>query len=176
MLSVNSPARATADVTNTPPRRGRPRDARCDQVILQATLDMLIEAGAANLSIDGVAHRAGVGKATIYRRWSSKEALVLEALGSDTATLDVPDTGNLRKDLEAYFDVLIERFSTSKGSDVLPILIEAACHDAEVRASLDDYIKNRRQPVRLGPVTYRRFITRGRIDTAFIDTLLDIVL
>ena len=61
------------------PRRGRPRDVRCDEAILQATLDLLAEGGAGSLSIDGVAARAGVGKATIYRRWSSKEALVLDA-------------------------------------------------------------------------------------------------
>lgn len=183
------------------PRRGRPRDARCDQAILAATLEMLIEGGAANLSIDGVAQRAGVGKATIYRRWSSKEALVLEALGSDTSTLDVPDTGNLRDDLLAYYDVLIERFNTSNGSDVLPILIEAACYDLEVRASLGDYIATRRRPVELAlqraqqrgeikqgvdlavlidvllaPVTYRRIISRARVDRAFVQALLDIVL
>ena len=117
---------SSSSTTPSGPRRGRPRDARCDQAILEATLEMLVEGGAANLSIDGVAQRAGVGKATIYRRWSSKEALVLEALGSDTSTLDVPDTGSLRTDMEAYFDVLIARFGTSKGSDILPIAVQGA--------------------------------------------------
>ena len=196
---ATTPAAAAAGTE--PPRRGRPRDARCDHAILQATLDMLAEGGAANLSIDGVAARAGVGKATIYRRWSSKEALLLEALGTDTTTLASPDTGNLRSDLEAYFEALIERLRESEGSDVLPHLIEAACYDAEVRTSLDEYLSSRQKPLRsilqraqqrgeiaagidlkvvadllVGPVTYRRLMTGDPIDRAFTRKLLDIVL
>ena len=191
----------TPDNAIEPARRGRPRDARCDHAILQATLDMLAEGGAANLSIDGVAARAGVGKATIYRRWSSKEALLLEALGTDTTTLVSPDTGSLRSDLEAYFEALIERLRESEGSDVLPHLIEAACYDAEVRTSLDEYLSSRQKPLRsilrraqqrgeiaagidlkvvadvlVGPVTYRRLMTGDPIDRAFTRKLLDIVL
>ena len=184
------------------PRRGRPRDARCDQAILHATLDMLAEGGAAHLSIDAVAARAGVGKATIYRRWSSKEALVLDALGStDTSLVDSPDTGGLRTDLEAYFDALLERLRESEGSDVLPHLIEAACYDPEVRTSLDGYLSSRQQPLRailhraqqrgeigsdidiklvvdllVGPVIYRRLLTGDTIDRAFTRNLLDIVI
>ncbi|MEO7398190.1 MAG: TetR/AcrR family transcriptional regulator [Ilumatobacteraceae bacterium] len=182
-------------------RRGRPRDGRCDHAILQATLDMLVEGGAAKLSIDGVAARAGVGKATIYRRWSSKEALVLDAIGSDATVVPTPDTGNLRGDLEQYFAGLIERFADTEGSDVLPHLIEAACYDPEVRVSLDRYLSNRQKPLRavlqralrrgelakdtdltvmvdilVGPAMYRRLLTGGRIDRAFVRTLLDIVL
>ena len=184
------------------PRRGRPRDARCDHAILQATLDMLAEGGAAHLSIDGVAARAGVGKATIYRRWSSKEALLLEALGTaDTLTMESPDTGSLRADLERYFDVLLQRLSESEGSDVLPHLIEAACYDPEVRTSLDSYLSSRQQPLRsilqraqrrgdishgvdlkvvtdllVGPIMYRRLLTGDRLDRAFTRKLLDIIL
>ena len=187
--------------TDTAPRRGRPRDARCDQAILQATVEMLIEGGAANLSIDGVATRAGVGKATIYRRWTSKEALVLEAINTDESIIPTPDTGTLRGDLEQYFDHLLQKFRDSEGSDVLPHLIEAACYDPEVRISLDAYISGRQKPLRAllhraqqrgelepgtdltvmvdvlaGPVMYRRLLTGHRIDRAFVRKLLDIVL
>lgn len=191
----------TAAAPIAAPRRGRPRDARCDQAILQATLDMLIEGGAANLSIDGVAARAGVGKATIYRRWSSKEALVLDAIHTDDTIIATPDSGSLRGDLELYYDSLIHRFDASEGSDVLPHLIEAACYDPEVRVSLDAYISSRQKPVRallqraqqrgeirpgtdltvmvdvlIGPTLYRRLLTGGRIDRTFVRKLLDIVL
>ena len=197
-LAAATPPTHDASPTRRP---GRPRDARCDHAILQATLDILGEGGVAGLSIDAVAARAGVGKATIYRRWTSKEALVLEALRSDTAPIEVPDTGNLRADLEAYFAGIIERFAANDGSDVLPHLIEAACYDAEVRVSLDEYIKQRQEPMRVilrrgaqrgeiaadvdrtvmiealvGPVIYRRLLTGGRIDKAFVRKLLDIVL
>jgi AcrR family transcriptional regulator len=168
---------------------------------LQATIDMLIEGGAANLSIDGVAARAGVGKATIYRRWSSKEALVLDAINTDDTIIATPDSGSLRGDLELYYDGLIQRFRESEGSDVLPHLIEAACYDPEVRVSLDAYIASRQTPVRallqraqqrgeigpgtdltvlvdilVGPTLYRRLLTGGRVDRTFVRKLLDIVL
>ena len=162
---------------------------------------MLIEGGAANLSIDGVAARAGVGKATIYRRWSSKEALVLEAINTDASIIPTPDTGSLRGDLEQYYDALIVRFRENEGSDVLPHLIEAACYDPEVRLSLDAYISGRQKPLRallqralqrgelaagtdltvlvdmlVGPTMYRRLLTGGRIDRSFVRKMLDIVL
>ena len=182
-------------------RPGRPRDERCDQAILRATLDILQESGVARLSIDGVAARAGVGKATIYRRWTSKESLVLEALRSDSEPITEPDTGHLRTDLEEYFDHLTERFAANDGSDVLSHLIEAACYDAEVRVSLDAYIHQRQKPLLailrrgaqrgeispevdhkvlvealVGPIIYRRLLTGARIDRKYVRKLLDIVL
>jgi AcrR family transcriptional regulator len=62
--------------------RGRPRDAGADEAILAATIELLNDGGIANLSMDHVAKRAGVGNATIYRRWPSKEQLVIEALST----------------------------------------------------------------------------------------------
>lgn len=200
--STTTTTTTTASTASTAsPKRGRPRDARCDGAILQATIEMLIEGGAANLSIDGVASRAGVGKATIYRRWSSREALVLEAISTDDSIIPTPNTGSLRGDLQQYFDELIERFQASQGSDVLPHLIEAACYDPEVRVSLDAYISSRQKPLRallqralqrgelangtdltvlvdilVGPTMYRRLLTGGRIDRPFVAKLLDIVL
>jgi AcrR family transcriptional regulator len=192
----------TAEPTPTEaPRRGRPRDVRCDEAILQATLDLLSEGGAGSLSIDGVAARAGVGKATIYRRWNSKEALVLEALSSDTSIIDTPDTGTLRGDLESYFGALLDKVQANAGSDVLPHLIEAAHYDAEVRNSLDQYLSSRQKPLRVllhraqqrgeiaptidlkvmsdavvGPIIYRRLLSKDRLDRVFVRKLLDIIL
>ena len=193
---------ATAEPTPTDaPRRGRPRDVRCDEAILQATLDLLSEGGAGSLSIDGVAARAGVGKATIYRRWNSKEALLLEALSSDTSIIETPDTGTLRGDLESYFGALLDKVQASAGSDVLPHLIEAAHYDAEVRNSLDQYLSSRQKPLRVllhraqqrgeiaptidlkvmsdavvGPIIYRRLLSKDRLDRVFVRKLLDIIL
>ncbi|MCP4308122.1 MAG: helix-turn-helix transcriptional regulator, partial [bacterium] len=61
-------------------QRGRPRDPRIQQSILQATREMLDEVGYSRLTIEGVAARAGAGKATVYRWWSTKGELVLEAV------------------------------------------------------------------------------------------------
>lgn len=60
--------------------RGRPRDPTRDTAILTAALDLFIEHGIAGMSIEQIARRAGVGKPTIYRRWSSKEQLVADAI------------------------------------------------------------------------------------------------
>ncbi|MDV3126710.1 TetR/AcrR family transcriptional regulator [Mycobacterium sp. 21AC1] len=60
--------------------RGRPRDPALDTAILTAALDLFVSHGIAGMSIEQVAKRAGVGKPTIYRRWSTKERLVAEAI------------------------------------------------------------------------------------------------
>ena len=94
----------------------------------------------AGLSMDVLAQRAGVGKATIYRRWDSKETLILDALRMTTTPIPTPDEGSLRDDLFAYMDAVIECFSPGAAApDVLPHLIEASCYDPQLRASLDDY-------------------------------------
>jgi AcrR family transcriptional regulator len=66
--------------------RGRPRDPTLDAAILTAALDVFIEHGIAGMSIEQVARRAGVGKPTIYRRWSTKEQLVSDAIERFVAT------------------------------------------------------------------------------------------
>jgi len=87
------------------PRPGRKRDASRDPAILDAAIDVLAETGYDGMTIDMVAARAKAGKATVYRRWASKNELVLEAVaclksaGFDPDSL--PDTGTLRGDLVA---------------------------------------------------------------------------
>jgi len=91
-------------------RPGRPRDPACDAAILQAALEVFAEEGYAGVSIDGVAARAGVGKATIYRRWASKAELVVEAVRCGASVDDrLPDTGDLRADLTSMMQPLIDR-------------------------------------------------------------------
>lgn len=97
-------------VEDVPARPGRPRDPACDAAILQATLDVFAEHGYAGVSIDRVAGRAGVGKATIYRRYSSKAELVVEAVRCGAHVDDwLPDTGDLRADLTSMMQPLIDR-------------------------------------------------------------------
>lgn len=90
-------------------RRGRPRDPDVDEAILAATLDVLAEQGYARLTIDGVALRAGVAKTTLYRRWATKEALVLDAIAYVRFgnRPDPPDSGSLRRDMLSYLRALI---------------------------------------------------------------------
>ena len=82
--------------------RGRPRSDRVHRAILDATRELLIEDGFAGLRLEHVAARARVGKATIYRRWSSKEALALELLTELAAPhIAVHETGDTRGELLA---------------------------------------------------------------------------
>lgn len=91
----------------TPPSVGRKRDQALDGALLEATLDVLAEVGAAGLTMDAVAARAGSGKAALYRRWSSKADLIIAAVArmkrSQVDLTNLPDTGSLRGDLLALF-------------------------------------------------------------------------
>lgn len=77
----------------TPSRaRGRPRDPTADTAILRAALELFIEGGVEGTSMQAVAQRAGVGKLTVYRRWSSKEELLAQAI--ETSRSDLPELPN----------------------------------------------------------------------------------
>lgn len=91
-----------------PPRPvGRPRDPALDVAILAAALDLLGEGGLETCALDAVARRAGVGKATIYRRWPSKDALVRDAFGSTAPDLlPAEDHGSLTADTTALLTAL----------------------------------------------------------------------
>jgi AcrR family transcriptional regulator len=89
---------------------GRPRSAQAHKAIIDATLELLAEEGFQGLSIEAVAARAGVGKTTIYRRWSSKEELVMEAIRQVQIDVPVMDTGNFRNDLAALLKTVYKGF------------------------------------------------------------------
>src|SRR6266542_3078878 len=99
---------------------GRPRSERAHEAILEATLDLLLEEGFTRMSIEAVATRAGVGKATIYRRWPSKADLVVEAVAcrKEQPFVD-PDSGAGRPTygrggLEGVIDVVLDGIATPK--------------------------------------------------------------
>jgi AcrR family transcriptional regulator len=79
---------------------GRPRSVQSHQAILKATLELLAEVGYERMSIEAIAARAGVGKTTIYRRYTSKEELVADAIESLREEVLIPDTGSLGGDMD----------------------------------------------------------------------------
>ena len=106
---------------------------------MTATLDLLAERGLAAMSIEEVASRAGVGKATIYRRWSSKGLLALDAfVASFQAQQPLPDTGTLRGDLVAALTAWVRAVTRTPMGQMLTGLIAEAQHDDELRAAWRD--------------------------------------
>src|SRR5215207_4109844 len=93
--------------TDTPPapRRGRPRSRAADRAILYAAREELVEHGFTRFRLEHVAARAGVGKATLYRRWPSKEALAQDLLAELAAPhIEVEHTGDTRQELHQCVD------------------------------------------------------------------------
>jgi AcrR family transcriptional regulator len=90
-------------MTALAPTRGRPRDPQRRQAILEAAMALIAEVGYDRMTIDAIAHRAGVSKPTLYRRWpNGKKELVADAIRERHAEFGpTPDTGSLRGDLLA---------------------------------------------------------------------------
>ena len=116
----------TETVLPTPPPRGRPRSERAHQAILNAANELLEERGFVDLTIDEIAERAGVSKATIYRRWPTKGTLVFEAFSADFLNRQPrPDTGSLRGDLLASLRAWIRvNKGTVKGRTLVGLIAE----------------------------------------------------
>ncbi len=93
---------------------GRPRDPAVDDAILRATFELASEAGYRGVSMEGIAARSGVSKQTVYRRYSSKGEVILDALAAFAVEkLPTPDTGTLRGDLA---ELLVATFDAQQGA------------------------------------------------------------
>lgn len=103
-------------------RRGRPRSAQAEQAILAAALDLIAERGPEGLGIEQVAARAGVGKATIYRRWPGKEDMLLDAVGSLGSDLPVPQGRSVRADLVALLDAFCREAADPRRARLFALL------------------------------------------------------
>jgi AcrR family transcriptional regulator len=118
-------------------RGGRPRSPAADQALLHAALASLQEEGYARLSMAGVAKRAGVSGTTLYRRWSSKEDLVVAALESLHRGVEYADTGSLAGDLEDALNQAAIAFSGEEGR-VLRGLIGEVFKNPDLAALVQD--------------------------------------
>ncbi|HYY19680.1 MAG TPA: helix-turn-helix domain-containing protein, partial [Streptosporangiaceae bacterium] len=98
----------------------RRRSIRSHQAILAATTQLLAEVGYTALTIEGVATRARVGKATVYRWWPSKGALVMEAMGTALDMTRVTETGDLRHDLLAIGKGIVHTLAHTPAGAVIP--------------------------------------------------------
>jgi AcrR family transcriptional regulator len=160
---------------NTSRRPGRPRSERARQAILRAAADLLLDEGAAQVSMDAVAERAGVSKATIYRWWPSKERLALDALLEWAATGSSPrDTGSLRADLLSLVRPWVREIRRRPFARVIAALLTEAQSDP---AFAEDYrrhfVEQRRAPMR---AAFERAIARGEVPADLdVEVALDLI-
>jgi AcrR family transcriptional regulator len=102
-----APSTAGAVAERRTGKPGRPRSEQAEQAIIDAALELFGERGVDGVCVEAVAARAGVGKATIYRRWSSKEDLLLAALGSLKRPLPAPRGESVREDLVELLEAVV---------------------------------------------------------------------
>ena len=124
-------------------RRGRPRSEAARLAILEAAGELLLTNGLEAVSMDAVAERAGVSKATIYRWWPSKAALLLEVYQRGKR-VDTPDTGNLEEDLVGFLKNLFSHWRQTSSGSVFRSLVAEAQSDPAAAAALADYARGRR--------------------------------
>jgi AcrR family transcriptional regulator len=198
-LSLPSPTELHDEVVHRGP--GRPRDARADRAILDATLHLAGEVGLGGLTMDAVAARAGVSKATIYRRWPSKEALVLDAWMASFTDDTIPDTGSLEGDLVVLMGGLRDNISKGLLARVLPQMVAASQVNDELARAYRQFVVNRRrrtavvltraiergelpagtdldlvQDMLVGPLFYRTLMSGAVSDDDVVDTVVETVL
>jgi AcrR family transcriptional regulator len=143
------------------PRRGRPRDAGADERIRQAAADLLLQRGFGRMTVDEVAEIAGVAKATVYRRYPSKEDLAADAMQRlFDVEVPVPDTGSIRADLEQVYADLVTFSRSEAGEAFLRLAAAECCRDTRVAALYREMLLTR---LERGRILIDRAIERGEI-------------
>jgi AcrR family transcriptional regulator len=142
--------------------RGHPLDISRDVAIREAALDLLSEIGYDRLTMDAVAARAHASKATIYRRWQGKAALVVDALNCSKGSMLEPDTGSLEGDLASLSHASCSQENRFNAQIMLG-LITALAHDAELRDVVRErMIEPRTKVIR---AIFERAVERGEVST-----------
>ena len=142
-------------------RPGRPRSAAADASIVRATLELLLEGGYRGLTMEQVRARAGVGKATLYRRYGSKEELVAEAVRHINQPIPVPDTGSVRQDILAIAQSAIEGVARVGAATFIPRMLADAAGDPEMHAIFYANLVAPRRAIMTGVL--RAAIDRGEL-------------
>jgi AcrR family transcriptional regulator len=142
-------------------RPGRPRSEQAEQAIIEATLDLFAEQGFEGVCVEAVASRAGVGKATIYRRWPSKEELLLAALGSLKSPYPEPKGISARDDLVAIVAVMCaDRADPRKARRYALLLGEGEKYPRLMARYMQTVVEPRRDILR---AALRRGISSGEL-------------
>jgi len=174
------------------------RVERSKAAVLAETYRQLTETGIGGLSIDEVSRRSGVSKATIYRHWPSRSALLLDACSRLGGAADVPDTGDFQDDLLGLARGLADQLRTAAWTSVYPSIIDAAERDPEIAAMQSALHSGWMKPFAIvaerakargeapaglsapvltaaivGPLFYRRWFSKEEIDDRFVTAVTE---
>lgn len=182
--------------------RGRPRSAEADTAILDAAVELFCELGYDALSVEGVAARAGVGKATIYRRYPTKIDLMMAASAHMAEGLVAPAaSGDLRTDLLAVAQSYLRMVTDSPIGRAIPMMIVAKTSNPELAREHERFVAARRATMTdllrssveasgksssvdpevlvdlvTGPILLRVFVTGQKVTRAYLESLVDRIL
>jgi AcrR family transcriptional regulator len=182
----------------------RPRSDEARRKVLDAARDLIVERGVASLSIEEVAARSGVAKTTIYRHWPGRASLIIDTFNAQFEHIGIPDTGSLRRDLEAFFGAAMRADLSGNVARLMPSLIDAANRDPEMSVLLDrigadrervcaTIVERARQRgelhpdfadldteqlvgVIVGPIVFQKLVRRRTLTPAYVNAVLDVVL
>jgi AcrR family transcriptional regulator len=141
--------------------RGRPRDPGTDDRITRAAAELLLQRGFDRTTVDDVAARAGVGKATVYRRWPSKEDLAVAAMETlYSSEMPEPDTGSIRTDLATSYRAVLTFVNTPEGEAYLLTSIAESVRDSRIAALYRSSTERRELQSR---ATFQKAIARGEV-------------
>lgn len=181
---------------------GRPRSEETKNSILTAAYELLLENGFKTITVEGIADRAGVSKATIYKWWPNKASVVLDGFFAATETmLQVPDTGSIKDDLFIQVNNLASFLTSSKGKVITELIAEGQ-FDANIAQEYRNRYFNPRRlisqhifergvqrgelkkeldielciDIMFAPLFYRLLITGETVNTEFVKDLIANVL
>lgn len=182
--------------------RGRPRNPETREKILKAAYEMLIEVGFMDLTIEGVAAKAGVGKPTIYRRWTCKASLAMDAfLEIVNPEITFPNTGSAKEDFREQMYKLVKLMNSPRGEVLANVIGCGQANEELMVAFRKNWLLPRREDAQqifqrgvtkgqlkegidievaidalYSPLFYRLLLKHQPLTNKFVDRLLDIVL
>ena len=126
------------------PRRGRPRDPDAEPRIRRYAVQLLLERGFDGMTVDDVAEAAGVGKATIYRRWASKELLAGDAM-AEMFDIEIPDadTGSIAGDLRQVYRDALAFVNTKEGVALIRLAVSEMNRDERFTVFYREFLQRR---------------------------------
>jgi AcrR family transcriptional regulator len=143
--------------------RGRPRSERARAAVLEAAAELLVSGGVDAVTMEAIANRAQVSKATLYKWWPSRAHVMLESLFSRTThTMAVDESASLAEVLTSQLDSLTRLFRDTESGPLMADLVAAAQADSDIRAALEaQWLRPRRQ---VSTGLLQAAVERGELD------------